>query len=314
MLGKVGGRLEEFLFPAKSDTWIAILRFGLGLTVTLYSLSLWHDWNYLFSANSSGLIRRDLAEAILSFESPLIPRLGWLAVLAGRLGLSEEAALTFAWGCLLGSGLCLLIGFFSRSAAITAWLLHLAACSSGGLTAYGVDNFITIGLFYLILSPLSDRYALDARLWNAPSKNPRRIGFHLRVLQLHLCLIYFFGGLAKCLGSGWWNGASIWRALTRSPFNVLPPEFLLRWNYLLPLIGISICLLEIGYPVLIWPKQTRGVWLLCILAMHITIGFTMGLHLFALIMVVLNLSAFGPGLVFPWSIQQAQIAEVEAPA
>lgn len=301
MLKRIRGWLEEFLFPAKAKTWIAILRVGLGLVVTIYSLSLWHDWNYLFGASGSGLISRDIAEVILSFESPFIPRLEWLVTPAERFGLSEETALTFALGCLLGSGVLLLIGFFCRSAAITAWLFHLATRGSGGFTAYGVDNFMTIGLFYLMLSPLPDRYSLDAQLWRVRAVDLSRVGFHQRILQLHLCLIYFFGGLAKCLGAGWWNGASIWRAMTRSPFNIIPTEILLQWSYLFPVVGVSICLLEIGYSFMIWPQKSRLVWLSFILAMHTAIGFAMGLHLFALIMVVLNLSAFGPGALAAWS-------------
>ena len=41
-------------------------------------------------------------------------------------------------------------------------------------------------------------------------------------------------------------------------------------------------------------KKTRFIWLVCIVAMHIAIGLTMGMYLFALIMIVLNLAAFGP--------------------
>jgi Vitamin K-dependent gamma-carboxylase len=290
-------RLEEFLFPARSTTWIALLRIGLGLQVTIYSLSLWNDWASLFAASSDGLISRDLSEAILSLDSSFIPRLGWLVTLGERIGLSEQVTLKIAFGCLLCSGVCLLFGFLSRPAAIAAWLLHLAARSSGGLTAYGVDNFMTIGLFYLMLCPLPDRYSFDSGLWKRRTPDPRRIGFHQRVLQLHLCLIYFFGGLAKCLGAGWWNGNSIWRALTRSPFNIIPPDFLLRWSGLLPLLGIFICIVEIGYPVFIWPKKTRNIWLACVLGMHAAIGVTMGLQLFALIMIVLNLAAFGSDLI-----------------
>jgi hypothetical protein len=286
-------RLERFLFPARSTTWIAVLRTGLGLQVIIYSLSLWHDWVYLFAANKNGLISRDLAEAILSLDSSFIPRLGWLVTIGGQLGLREETTLRLSSACLLGSGLCLFIGFLSRPAAIIAWLLHLAARSSGGLIAYGVDNFMTIGLFYLMLCPLPDRYSIDGLLWKKRGADPWRIGFHQRVLQLHLCLIYFFGGLAKCLGAGWWNGNSMWRALTRSPFNVVPTDFLLQWSNLLPLLGIVICIVEIGYPILIWPKKTRYIWLLCILTMHAAIGVTMGLYLFALIMIVLNVAAFG---------------------
>ena len=292
-MSRIRERLEEFLFPSRSTTWIALLRIGLGLQVTIYSLSLWYDWTYLFAASSDSLISRELSEAILGLDSLFIPKLGWLVMLGEQTGLSERVTLTISSGCLLISGVCLLSGFLCWPAAITAWLLHLAARSSGGLTAYGVDNFMTIGLFYLMLCPLPDRYSIDGWLWKKQAAGPRRIGFHQRVLQLHLCLIYFFGGLAKCLGTGWWNGNSLWRALTRSPFNVISPDFLLHWSNLLPLIGIFICIVEVGYPVFIWPKKTRNIWLFSVLAMHAAIGVTMGLYLFALIMVVLNVAAFG---------------------
>jgi hypothetical protein len=75
---------------------------------------------------------------------------------------------------------------------------------------------------------------------------------------------------------------------------------LVRFKYALPVLGISICLIEIGYPVFIWIKKTRFFWLVCILAMHAAIGLTMGMYLFALIMILLNLAAFGVGIKVPW--------------
>jgi len=289
-------RLLEFLFPAEPDTWLSILRLGLGLQVTLYSSSLQNDWNYLLSGTGTGLISRDLAESLLSVESHFVPRLGWLVALGAHVGLREEAVLSVAWFCLLAAGGGLLLGLACRSSAILAWFLHLCAAKSGGFLSYGVDNFMTIGLFYLMLSPLPDRYSLDWRLRAYRSKDPQFFGFWRRVLQLHLCLIYFFSGLTKCLGSGWWDGSNLWRALIRPPFNIIPPEILVRWNYFLPVLGISICLIETGYPVFIWLKKTRMVWLICIFGMHIAIGFTMGMYLFALVMIILNAAAFGPGL------------------
>ena len=146
--------------------------------------------------------------------------------------------------------------------------------------SYGMDNFMTIGLFYLMLSPLPDRFSLDWRLRNLRPKNPQLLGFWRRVLQLHLCVIYFFSGLTKCLGSGWWDGSSVWRALIRPPFNVIDPEILVRWKYLFPVAGIVICLLEIGYPFFIWNSKTRKIWLIGICGMHVGIGLTMGMYLF----------------------------------
>jgi len=293
-------QLLEFLFPPETDTWLAVFRIGMGLQVVVYALFLGSDWHSLFSTTGKGLVSRELGEAIAFFDSPLIPKLGWLVAFGQNIGLGEETVLSVAWACLLCMGCCLLLGLFCRPAAIIAWFLHVCAAESGGLLAYGADNFTTMALFYLMLSPLPDRYSLDSRLVKTKVKDPRLLGFWRRVLQVHLCFVYFFGGLAKLLGSGWWNGSNLWRALIRPPFNLLSPDILVRFKYALPVLGILICLIEIGYPVFIWIKKTRFLWLVCILAMHAAIGLTMGMYLFALVMIVLNLAAFGVGIRVPF--------------
>ena len=290
-------RLSEFLFPAETDNWLAALRLGLRLQITLYSLSLRNDWNYLFSGTNNGLINRNLAEALLSVESHVVPRLGWLVALGAHADLHEKTVLSVAWICLLAAGSGLLVGLACQFSAVLAWFLHLCAAKSAGFMSYGVDNFMTIGLFYLMLSPLPDGYSLDWRLRKSRPKNQQLLGFWRRVLQFHLCLIYFFSGLTKCLGSGWWDGSNMWRSLIRPPFNVVDPEILIRWKYLFPAAGVFICFLEIGYPFFIWNSKIRKIWLICICAVHAGIGLTMGMYLFALIMIVLNVAAFGPGVI-----------------
>jgi hypothetical protein len=291
---RVKARLIEFLFPPSTDTWLAVLRVGLGLEVTLYSLSIRNDWTYLLSGTA-----RKLAEALLSLESHFVPRLGWFVSLATQIGLPQKTLLFLIWACLLAAGCGLVVGVASRFAAIAAWFFHLCAAKSGGFVSYGMDNFLTIGLFYLMLSPLPDRFSLDCRLRDLKPKDPQLLGFWRRVVQLHLCIIYLFSGLTKSLGSGWWDGSNVWRALIRPPFNVIDPEILVRWKDLFPLAGILVCLLEFGYPFFIWSRRTRKIWLLGICGMHIAIGLTMGMYLFSLVMIVLNAAAFGPGLFRP---------------
>jgi hypothetical protein len=286
-------RLMEFLFPSETDKWLAVLRIGLGLQVTVYALFLKSDWHYLFAGTGKGLVSRELGEAIASFDSPFIPKLGWLVALGSYVNMGEETVLSVAWACLLVAGCCLLLGLFCRAAAIVGWFVHLCAAQSGGLLAYGADNFMTMGLFYLMLSPLPDRFSLDRRLVKTKPKDPQLFGFWRRVLQVHLCFVYFFGGLGKSLGSGWWDGSNLWRSLTRPPFDIISPDILIRFKYLLPILGISIVLIELGYVFFIWMKKTRFIWLVCIVGMHIAIGLTMGMYLFALVMIVLNLAAFG---------------------
>ena len=286
-------RFLAFLFPPETDTWLAVLRIGLGLQVIAYALFLRSDWHYLFASGGKGLVGREVGEAIASFDSPLIPKFGWLIVAGRVLNIGEETVLTVAWVGLLSAGCLLFLGLLSRPAAIVAWFVHLCAAESGGLLAYGADNFMTTALFYLILSPLPDRYSFDHWVAKTKPKNPQALGFWRRVLQVHLCFVYFVGGLAKFLGSGWWDGSNLWRSLIRPPFNLVSPDLLVHFKYILPLLGISICLLELGYPVFIWLKSTRRIWLACILAMHAVIGLMMGLYLFALVMIVMNLAAFG---------------------
>src|SRR4030095_12320490 len=115
----------DFFFPAESDIWLPVLRIGLGLEVVLYAMSLRDDWNYLLAGTGHGLISRNLGEAILSLESHLVPRLGWLVTLGTHAGLREETVLSVTWICLLVSGCGLLMGLASRFSAILAWLFHL---------------------------------------------------------------------------------------------------------------------------------------------------------------------------------------------
>jgi Vitamin K-dependent gamma-carboxylase len=286
-------RFVGFLFPPETDTWLAVLRIGLGLQVVVYALFLRSDWHYLFASSGKGLVGREVGEAITSFDSPLIPTFGWLVTLGRNLNLSEQSVLTIAWVCLLSSGCLLLLGLFCRPAAIVAWFLHLCAAESGGLLAYGADALMTTALFYLMLSPLPDRYSFDQWVTKNKPKNPQGLGFWRRVLQVHLCFVYFIGGVGKCLGSGWWDGSNLWRSLIRPPFTVVPPDVLVRFKYALPVLGISICLLEVSYPIFIWIHKTRRIWLVCILAMHAAIGLLMGLYLFALVMIIMNIAAFG---------------------
>jgi hypothetical protein len=287
-----------FLFPSDSDAWLTILRVGLGVHVVLYALSLTHDWHYLFGSSESGLLTRDLSEGLLSLESPVVPRIGWFVAIGTSLGAPEAAVLTSLWIGLLVAAGALVAGVWCRPAAIAAWLLHLCAAKSGDFVIYGVDRFMTMGLFYLMLSPLPDRHSLDHR-WRSKAPGGRELlGFFRRVLQVHLCVAYFFGGLGKSLGDGWWNGENLWRALLRPPFDLVAPDLLVHFKVLFPFAGVSIVVLETFYPFFIWAKKTRLPWLIGILAMHVGIGLMMGMYMFALIMIILNVSAFGPGVLF----------------
>jgi hypothetical protein len=69
------------------------------------------------------------------------------------------------------------------------------------------------------------------------------------------------------------------------------------WKYLFPVAGAFICVLESGYPFFVWNNKTRRTGLFCICVMHVGIGLTIGMYLIALIIIILNVAAFGLGLI-----------------
>ncbi len=282
----------QFLFPADSGRWLSFLRIGLGLQVLLYVLFLDRDWNLLFGGQHNGLLGRDLGDAMTFVQSPFIPRLAWIISCLSKVGLNENAALALVWWSLLVLGGLMLMGLFCRPVAVVTWFLQLACAKSSGLLSYGADNLTTIGLFYLMIAPFPDPWSIDRILRKRTTNDPRLLGFHRRVLQLHLCLIYFFSGLTKCLGAGWWNGNNLWRSLTIPPFDVLPIHWVATLGFVLPVTGIVICLLEVTYPFLIWWQPSRKAMLFAICAMHLGIALLMGMVLFGAIMIILNLAAF----------------------
>ena len=297
-MSSMTNRLRNFLLKPQSSRWLTILRVGLGLQVLCYGLSLRRDWLELLGRENQGLIRRDLTEAILSARSPFIPRVGWIVDIGAHLGLSEPTVLWTVWTVLMFAALLVVVGLFCRISSAVVWLLYLSTAKSAELLSYGVDNFTIIGLFYLAIAPLPDSIALDARWRGILPGNATLQGLHRRVLQFHVCIIYFFGGISKCAGRGWWNGVSLWRALTRAPFDIVPPEILIRASFILPLAGILVCVMEATYAIFIWPRKTRFLWFAGVLGMHVGIALMMGMYLFASVMIVLNHAAFGPGFAF----------------
>ena len=157
-------QVNDWFFGGTSDHWLAALRIGLGLQLVLYCITSRADWLQMFTLHPGSFVTRDLTEALVTLGAALVPRVSWLISVGEFIGLSEATVLWVVWSGLLAAGLCLVAGIFCRSAAIAAWFLHLSAIKSSALLSYGVDNFTSIGLFYLMLSPLPDHLSLGFAL------------------------------------------------------------------------------------------------------------------------------------------------------
>jgi len=213
---------------------------------------------------------------------------------AGSSGttLATEQGSVSAGGAYLMSLVGLLLGWRTRCMAVVAWLTHLAWMTSNKASIYGVDTFAHITLFYCLWMPVGAEASLDrlaGRVSGGPSAKAR---LSLRVLQLHLCVVYLSSGLIKASSVQWWNGEALWRSLMRIDLG----QYDFSWLAAAPGLAQAGCwgtlVLEIGDAFFVWPRRTRRWWAMGIVALHVGIAVAMGLWTFAALMIVLTTSAF----------------------
>jgi hypothetical protein len=223
-------------------------------------------------------------------DPPGLPRLTWVVAALAPLGVGAAAAVQGVFLVYVASLACLLLGWRTRTAAALAWLTHLMMKVTGSANIYGVDEFAHIGLFYCIWMPVARAWSVDR--WGRPDEPTWESGLALRVLQLHVCLVYFSSGVEKATGEQWWNGEAIWRALLRPDFGQYDMTWLAEHAWVAVLAGWGTLAVEIGYAFFVWHRRTRPLMVAATIGLHLGIAVMLGLGSFAAVMIVLNVAAF----------------------
>lgn len=280
--------IDQFFFAPESGSALAFFRIAIALFVMVKFFSFYGDLLNIFG--SQGFVKGDVVHILLA---DFMPRLSWFTEAASGWGLGEVQAIYGLFYAFMVILVLLMFGFQSRLMAILALVIHLMFFNAGRMFMYGVDYFSTSALFYCVIMPIGQFYSLDNYLRQRPQNASLVPAFFIRVLQLHLCLVYFFGGFSKTLGVHWWNGEAIWRAVSIPGFYQLDLSWLAEVPWLATGLGYLVLVIELGYPVLIWFRAIRPIFLLLVGGMHLGIGVAMGLHYFAALMILLNIAAFG---------------------
>ncbi|PJB11721.1 MAG: hypothetical protein CO119_09925 [Flavobacteriales bacterium CG_4_9_14_3_um_filter_40_17] len=183
------------------------------------------------------------------------------------------------------------IGFFTRISVFFVLLFQILIFRSIPTFNYGFDNFLTMSFFYCLIFPVGTEFSVNQFLLkkNRTTIIQSRYDFFL-FLKTHLCVVYFFSGIAKALDKNWWNGNAIWRSVSDLDY------FYYISPYILMFLSISVVLIELGYTFIVFTKY-RNIFLILILLMHIGIAITMGLTSFSTILIIWNLAAFGKELI-----------------
>lgn len=198
-------------------------------------------------------------------------------------------------GVSLVAAVLLTVGLATPLAAVVSLLGLVSAANRAPLNTFGLDDTLGMLLVSLTLGPSGARLSMDERLFAAGQGNGRsvRANVAIRLLQFHLCVVYFFSGAGKLFGASWWEGTAIWGAAANVQYRTLDITWLAWHPLVINAFTLTTLFWEVGYAALVWPRLTRRLFLAIAVMVHLGIGLAMGMMEFGLAMVTANL-AFVP--------------------
>ena len=272
--------MQFFRDASVSDNWLRALRIGTGAFLALGMLALWPDLPMLYGRD--GLVPLDLLAVQRGGVGFTVH--DWAAYMERTVGSSYDCGLWLLAAAYILLACLLACHWRIRWVAGVLLVLHAGWFTIQPNWSYGYDYLAASALFYCLVFPVARASDAGGTVY---------IPF-LRILQLHLCIIYFFGGLGKLLGPSWRNGEAIWKALSQ-PYHVEQHDWLQiasAYPAIFVLAGWVVVVLELLYPIAIWVPGIRTWWMWAVVAMHLGIALLMGLYLFSAWMILLNLVAF----------------------
>ncbi|TWT74069.1 HTTM domain-containing protein [Allorhodopirellula solitaria] len=211
-----------------------------------------------------------------------------------------------------------MVGFLTRLSGPLAWWFQLMIVHRLLGSLFGLDQILTYCVMYLAFTPCGAVFSVDAWLrrrvlgrrrepiwkgwtWLLPADQPSvAINIATRLLQLHLCVIYLFGGLAKARGQMWWDGTALWYAVGNYEYQSWDATFIAAYPGVFTALTHVTLLWEIFYCALVWPRWTRPLTLAIAVGVHAGIGFGLGMATFGIMMIAANFVFISPEWIRRW--------------
>jgi HTTM domain len=281
-------RIAAFFYKPRDPAPLGLFRLLIASFVLLQAIVWYPDW--LAFLGKDGWVQWEISRALSEDWSLHLERVH--AVLQ-PFGLSPDQTVMLFFWVYVAAGVGLLAGWHTRISATAAWLCHYILMSTVRTFTYGVDIFLHIALFYLMVMPVAKAYSVDVRDGRVSPAPTWGVTLALRVLQIHLCFVYLSAGFEKTMAGEWWDGNVIWRSFVQPDFRQFDFTWIARYPWMAAGMAWFTMLTETGYPIAMWIPRLRVLWLAAIVSLHLGIGLFLGLWFFGLIMILLSISAFG---------------------
>ncbi len=200
------------------------------------------------------------------------------------------------------------VGLFTRVTSILSLLATISYANRVPAALFGLDQINIMLNLYLAIGPSGAAFSLDRWLARkrsgstAQAASSAGANLAIRLIQVHMCVIYLFAGVSKLQGPSWWDGEAMWRAFANLEYQSLDMTWLAWHPWLVNAMSHVSVLWEISFCVLIWQKRWRPLVLAGAIVLHVGIGACLGMWTFGLIMLV-GCASFLPDDLF----QQARV-------
>jgi len=213
--------------------------------------------------------------------------------LAGSAGTARLLA-----GITLLAAVMLTLGIATPLAAVVSLAGFISSVNRSPLNVFGFDDTLGMLLIAVAVGPAGAVLSVDRLLApdHAANRPSVRANLAIRLIQVHLCVIYLFSGCGKLLGASWWEGTALWGAAANVQYRTLDLTWLASHPLLVNALTLGTLGWEIFYATLVWPRLTRRLVLAVAVPVHLGIGLAMGMMEFGLAMLVANM-AFVPAAV-----------------
>jgi hypothetical protein len=187
---------------------------------------------------------------------------------------------------------CFALGLWTRITSALALFVAISYVNRVPATLFGLDQINIMLTLYLTIGPSGDAFSLD-RWWAlrrkaspAPPSPSASANLALRLIQVHMCVIYFFAAISKLQGPSWWTGEAMWRAFANLEYQSLDMTWLAWHPWMINVMTHLSVLWELSFCALVWRPRWRPLVLAMAVVLHVGIGACLGMWTFGLIMLV----------------------------
>lgn len=189
------------------------------------------------------------------------------------------------------------LGLFTPITSVAALAVMLSTVHRGPMLASLVEPVVTMVMFYYCLGPGGPFAWIASKFSGRPIERVSSWAtVSLRLIQVHLCLLYATMGLSKLMSDTWWGGSGVWWLIARPESRLFDLTGLATWEiggtpigiYVINLWSHAIVVFELAFALLIWNRLLRPLLLGWSLIHWIGVAILLGQPILALMMIGAN--------------------------